>query len=218
VVGRQFNDSAQYETGSFNKHRDIAGFDPHLRLGSARLFEDHCFRARTTMPVDDPELPFRFEDCRDGARQSRLIRNTVEGVGEENVIDRLWHDCIQSHRVGHDKMAIGQPSRSNERTRAIQQVRVDLDSMDAIHNTGERGREQPVSATQINRNRPGLHAHFDKNIPGIGPQRLPPIGIGHRCCRKKTDDLPILTCAQGSASFDRQLHSIILVIDRQMGM
>ena len=44
-----------------------AGFYPHLRPWSARLLENYRFITRTTMPIDDPELPFGFQDCRDGS-------------------------------------------------------------------------------------------------------------------------------------------------------
>ena len=71
------------------------------------------------MPIDDPELPFRLEDCNDGSRQAQLIRDAVEGICEENIIDRLRHGRIESHSVRHDQMAIGRTSCSNKRPRAI---------------------------------------------------------------------------------------------------
>jgi hypothetical protein len=89
-------------------------------------------------------------------------------------------------------MAIGRTSCSNKRPRAIQHSRVDVDGVDAIHDAGERRREQPISATQINHDHAGLHAHFDKNRHGIRPQRLPPIGIRHCCCREKADNHAVL--------------------------
>jgi hypothetical protein len=134
------------------------------------------------MPIDDPELPSGFEDCRDGSRQAQLIKDAVEGVCEENVIDRLRHDRIESHGVRQDKMAVG---RSDERPRAIQHGRVDVDGVDDIRDGGERGREQPISAAQINHDHTGLHAHFDENLRGIRPQRLPPLGTRHRCRREE---------------------------------
>jgi hypothetical protein len=79
-----------------------------------------------------------------------------------------------------------------KRPRAIQHGRVDVDGVDAIHDAGERGREQPISATQINHDHVGPHAHFDKNRHGIRPQHLPPIGIRHCCCREKADYHAIL--------------------------
>jgi hypothetical protein len=66
------------------------------------------------MPVDDSDLPFGLEDCRDGSRQARLIRDAVEGVCEENVIDPLRHDRIESHGIRQGKMAVGRTSRSNK--------------------------------------------------------------------------------------------------------
>ena len=78
VVRRKFDSSVRRETGGFNDHRDIAGFHPHLCPRSARLPEDQRFLTRTTMPIDDPELPFRFEDCNDGSRQAQLIRDAVQ--------------------------------------------------------------------------------------------------------------------------------------------
>lgn len=59
------------------------------------------------MPVDDSELPLGLEARRDGACQAELIRDAVEGIGEENVIDRLLHDRIDIHGVRHDKLAVG---------------------------------------------------------------------------------------------------------------
>jgi len=50
---------------------------------------------------------------------------------------------------------------------------------------GERSREQSVAATEVNCGHSALHAHFGENLPGIGPQRVPPFGIGHRGCREK---------------------------------
>ena len=69
------------------------------------------------MPIDDPELPFRFEDCDDGSRQAQLIRDAVEGICEENIIDRLRHDHIESRGVRHDQMAIGRTSCGHKRPR-----------------------------------------------------------------------------------------------------
>ncbi len=80
------------------------------------------------MPIDDPELPFGLADCRDGSRQAQPIRDSVEGVCEENEI----------HGVRQDQMVVGRASRSNHRPRAIQHGKVDVDGIDAIRATRER--------------------------------------------------------------------------------
>jgi hypothetical protein len=209
MVRGKFDSSVQQETGGFDNHRNIAGFYSHFRPWSARLPENHRFLTRATMPIDDPELPFRFEDCRNASRQAQLVRDAVEGVCEKDVIDRLRHDRIESHGVRQDKTAVGRTSRSNKRPRAIQHGRVDVDGVDAIHDAGERGREQPISATQINHDHAGPHAHFDKNRHGIRPQRLPPIGIRHCCCREKADYHAILKgfyFLQASGGIEVGLH------------
>src|SRR6516225_5196357 len=80
----------------------------------------------------------------------------------------------------------------DERPRAIEHYRVDVDRVDALCDTSERDCKQPVAATEINRDPARLDAHFRENLRGIRPQRLPPVCIGHRACREKADDHPVL--------------------------
>ena len=98
-------------------------------------------------------------------------RDFIAAVTDRAASYGLRHDRIESHSVRHDKMAIGRTSCSNKRPRAIQHSRVDVDGVDAIHDAGERRREQPISATQINHDHAVPHAHFDNNRHGIRPQR-----------------------------------------------
>ena len=120
--------------------RHVIGLHPHFGFWSARLPENHRFLSRTAMPIDDPELPLRFEPCCDGARQAELIRDAVEGVGKEHIIDRLRHDRIEHHGVGHDELAVGHARRSNAYPRLIQHGRVDVDGVDVI---SQLGRAEP---------------------------------------------------------------------------
>ena len=58
-------------------------------------------------------------------------------------------------------------------------------------------------------------AHFRENLSGIKPQRLPPGGIGHRCCREKADH-SVRTHSRDHVypvPHNRR-YSIILMIDR----
>jgi hypothetical protein len=96
-------------------------------------------------------------------------------------------------------IAVGRTRRSNERPCALQQVRLDVDGVDARGDAGERDREQPVAAAKIDHDHAGLDAHFDKNLCGIGPQHLPPVSIGHRCCRKKAYNHAVLMRAKDLA-------------------
>jgi hypothetical protein len=91
-------------------------------------------------------LPFQFEDCRDGSRHAQLIRDAMKGVCEENVIDRLRHDRIESHGIHWEKMAVGRPGNSYEHPRAIQYSGIDVESVDGIRDAGEWGCEQPRGA------------------------------------------------------------------------
>jgi hypothetical protein len=84
------------------------------------------------------------------------------------------------------------PRRRNPCPRAVEQVRVDVRGVDPPRDAGEGGREQPVAATEIDCDRAGLHTHLDENLYWVGPQRLPPPGIGHRCCRKEAYDHAVL--------------------------
>jgi len=137
----------------------------------------------------------RFQTRRDGARYAELIGDAVEGVCEENVIDRLRHNRIDRHGVRQDEIAVGCPRLYNPHPSSIQRDRFDIDRVDAICDGREGRREQPVSATEVNRDHARSDAHFDENIFGMRPQHPPPVGIGHRCCREKADDHPILTRA-----------------------
>jgi hypothetical protein len=197
VIRWKFDGAVQDQAARHDDRRHIANLHSHFRFWPARLPEHRRFLARPTMPIDDPELPAGLEDCRNGARQPALIRDPVKGVGEENVIDRLRHDPIDPHGVRHGETAVGRPRRRNPRPRAVEQVRVDVDGLDAPRYTGEGNREQPVAATEIDCGGTRRHAHLDENLYGVRPQRLPPVGIGHCCCRKKTDDHAVLTRALG---------------------
>jgi hypothetical protein len=182
VVREQFNGSVQQETGGFNDHCHIAGFYPHLGPWSARLPEDHRLLTRTTMPINDPELPSGFEDCRDGSPQAQLIQDAVEGVCEENVIDRLRHDRSESHGVRQDKMAVGRSGRSNERLRAIQHGRVDVDGVDDIRDGGERGSV----------NSPSPQHRSTTTIPGCTPISTRTFAAsGHNACHHSASGIVV---------------------------
>jgi hypothetical protein len=212
VIRGQLNSAVRQQAGRFDDCDHIVGRYPHLGFWSARLPEGHCFLTRTAMPIDDPELPLGFKDCRDGARHAELIRDAVKGIGEEHLIDRFRYDRIAGHSIRYDKLAVGRVCRRNERSRAVKHDRIDVDGVDAIGDVSKRGREQSVTATKINRDHTGLHAYCGQNPRGIGPQRVPPIGIGHRCCGKKPPIMPVLIHAWDCFLFDLQLYSITLMI------
>ena len=112
------------------------------------------------MPIHDPKLPLRLELCRDDARQPQLVGNAVESVCKEHIIDRLRHDRIELHRVGHYKLAVSHARLSKTYPCLIQHGRVDVDGEDVICYSGQRSREQSVAATEVNYDYSALHAHF----------------------------------------------------------
>ncbi len=185
MIRRKFNSTAHQQTSRFDDCRQILRFHSHLGFWSARLPENHRFPSRTAMPIHDPKLPLRIELRYDGSRQAQLVWNAVESIGEENVVDRFGHDLIERHGIGHDEFTTRDARGSSPYSRPVQHDRVDVDGIDATRGSGERGREQSVAATEVNDDHARPQNHFGENFRGIRPQHLPPVGIGHRGCRKK---------------------------------
>ena len=165
------------------------------------------------MPIDDPELPLWFEYRRDGARQAELIGDAVEGVCKKNVIDRLRHDRIDSHRVRHDKLAVVGTRRSNLFPRLIQHDRVDVDGVDTICDAASGAVNRPSPQQRSTATMPGSHAHFARTFAGSG----------HNACHQSASGIVVVGKKPTIMRFharrtilDRRFHSIILVNDRRL--
>jgi hypothetical protein len=145
----------------------------------ARLAENDPFLAPSAMPVDDPQYPFGSQDRRDGAGQAELVGNTVEGICEEQIIDRFRHDRLDVHRLRHDELAIAR--LSDECPRPVEQVRVEIDRIDAL--------VIPQSGVV---NRPSSQHRSTTTMPGFTPiSTRTPRGSGDNFCHQSASGIAV---------------------------
>src|SRR5262249_34391611 len=106
VIGRHVNSVAELEAARLNTCDCLFGGHPQLSRWPSRLSYDRRFLARSRVPTHNSKEPAWLKNIVDHPCESRLVRNTVERVCEEHVVNRLRHDLLDVVCVSLDKSAI----------------------------------------------------------------------------------------------------------------
>ena len=148
MIGRNLDLIVQFEAAGHDAGDGLIRRHPQFRGRTSRLPKYSRLFARLGVPTDDGEQTSGFEDFMNGTGKPRLVRNAVECIGEENMINRLPHDLWDVVGVSLDKRAVGgAASFGKSYLRSLQQRRVDVDADDIVDHPGEREREPAIPAT-----------------------------------------------------------------------
>jgi hypothetical protein len=137
------------------------------------------------VPIYNGKSTAGHECCANGARQSRLVRDAVKSVGQENKIDRMRYQACQFIGIAFDKFAVRERVLRKTEAGLVEQLPVDVDRDDALRQLRNLQRKSAVAAAHVDDIHPGTYVDCGQHLRRIGPQRLPPAGVRHFGTLKK---------------------------------
>src|SRR5437879_5750438 len=106
VIWRDFDDLIDLETTRFDGFDRAFRRQSQLGLWAARLAENRRLLARPRVPVDDREMASWLQHIANGAREPRLVRNTVKGIRHEYGVGRSACEGPEIVSIADRKVAV----------------------------------------------------------------------------------------------------------------
>src|SRR5438477_5493248 len=105
MIGRQLDDGDEVEAGRLNCCGGFCRGHPYVGLRPTRLSEDGGFLSRAVVPIDNRQASAGFQGRRDDTCQARLLWDTMEGVRDQDEVNRPAYDVCQSVGVAFNELA-----------------------------------------------------------------------------------------------------------------
>ena len=112
--------------------------------------------------------------------QIRFLLDAVQGAVEEHQIERCGEGLVELAQIPPHPGTVGQIA--GQGLPLLQHLRVDVEAhrRAGSHQPGCRDREQPVAASHVQHRHAGAQPHLQQCVGRFGPQRTPPVPVGHR--------------------------------------